>query len=73
MIHSNEVAYNLEEREEEKKKKEEKENVKVHITPLMVLCLVNEFCTKWAVNAFDSRYGIYITDRWNVPSSQYSY
>ena len=47
--------------------------VKPRITPLILMCFVNEFCVKWTINAFDSRYGIYLTDRWNVSSPVFSY
>ena len=43
------------------------------ITSLMIMCFINEFCVKWSLNAFESRYGIYISDRWNVSSPVFSY
>lgn len=46
---------------------------KPKITSLMIMCFINEFCVKWSLNAFESRYGIYISDRWNVSSPVYSY
>ena len=39
----------------------------------MIMCFINEFCVKWSLNAFESRYGIYISDRWNVSSPVFSY
>ena len=42
------------------------------ITSLMIMCFINEFCVKWSLNAFESRYGIYVSDRWNVSSPVFS-
>ena len=43
------------------------------ITKLMILCFVHEFCIRWTAMAYNSRYNIYITDRWNVSSSVFSF
>ena len=58
-------------KEEKKEVKEEK--VKPRLTPLMLYCFVFEFCNRWIVNAFDSRYGFYLIDKFNLPSHHYSY
>ena len=42
------------------------------VTKLMVLCFIHEFCLRWTNMAYNSRYTIYITDRWNVSSSVFS-
>ena len=42
------------------------------ITKLMILCFVHEFCIRWTAMAYNSRYNIYITDRWNVSSLVFS-
>ena len=57
------------------KKVEEKplKKVKVHITGTMVLCFCFEFCLRWTVGTFESRYGIYLTDMFNTPSLLFSY
>lgn len=68
------------EKKEEKKeeivaeKKEEKplKKEKVRVTPTMLLCFCFEFCLRWTVNAFDSRYGIYLTAVFNTPSIVFS-
>ena len=39
----------------------------------MLMCFVSEFCVRWAFNAFDSRYGIFISDKFGVQSATYSY
>ena len=39
----------------------------------MLMCFVSEFCIRWTVNAFDSRYGIYVSDKFNASSSAFSY
>ena len=38
----------------------------------MLLCFCFEFCLRWTVNAFDSRYGIYLTAVFNTPSIVFS-
>ena len=54
-------------------KKEEKPRAKPKLTLLMVMCFIFEFCVRWTVNAFDSRYGFYLTDKFNTTSDTYSY
>lgn len=49
------------------------ERVRPRVTALMLMCFINEFCVRWSINAFESRYGIYISDRWNVTSPVFSY
>ena len=51
-----------EKKEESVTEKEEKPLKKetIRITPTMLLCFCFEFCLRWTVNAFDSRYGIYL-------------
>lgn len=58
---------NVTEKEEKPLKKE-----KIRITPTMLLCFCFEFCLRWTVNAFDSRYGIYLTAVFNTPSIVFS-
>ena len=38
----------------------------------MVLCFIHEFCLRWTNMDYNSRYSIYITDRWHVSSSVFS-
>ena len=54
------------------KKEEKKEKARPKITPLMLMCFVSEICVRWTVNAFDSRFGIFISDKFNVQSATYS-
>lgn len=63
-----------EKKEESVTEKEEKplKKEKVRITPTMLLCFCFEFCLRWTVNAFDSRYGIYLTAVFNTPSIVFS-
>ena len=53
-------------------KKEEKPRVKPRLTSLMVLCFIFEFCIRWTVNAFDARYGFFLTDKFGTSSDMYS-
>ena len=47
----------------------------IHVTPTktMVYCFVLEFCNRWALNAFNSRYGSFLLDKFNVSSGTFSY
>ena len=51
---------------------EAKEKPKVHLTLTMVLCFIFEFCIRWDINIFNSRYGIYLQERFNTPSKSFS-
>ena len=53
-------------------KKEEKPRVKPKLTSLMVLCFMFEFCIRWTVNAFDSRFGFFLTDKFGTTSDRFS-
>ena len=46
---------------------------KPHITKTMILCFIFEFCIRWTVNAFDSRYGIFLEDKFNINSATFSF
>lgn len=59
--------------EVEKTQKPKKKINRPHVTPLMLMCFVSEFCIRWTVNAFDSRYGIYVSDKFNASSASFSY
>ena len=61
-----------EQQEQEGKEEQPKPKAKIRVTSTMVLCFIFEFCIRWSLNAFDSRYGIYITDKWGVSSITYS-
>ena len=50
-----------------------KPKIHVKITPIMILCFIFEFCIRWTLNAYDSRYGIFLTDKWDISSATYSY
>ena len=57
----------------EKEKQTKQKRTRPHVNLLMVMCFVSEFCIRWTVNAFDSRYGIYVTDKFNASSIAFSY
>ena len=57
---------------ETKASTESKSHPRPKVTKLMVLCFIHEFCLRWTNMAYNSRYSIYITDRWNVSSSVFS-
>lgn len=44
----------------------------MHLTLTMVLCFIFEFCIRWDINIFNSRYGIYLQERFNTPSKSFS-
>ena len=56
----------------EEAREEAKEKPKVHLTLTMVLCFIFEFCIRWDINIFNSRYGIYLKERFNTPSKSFS-
>ena len=37
------------------------------------MCFAEEFCVRWSLNAYDSRYGIFLKDKFDIKSAQYSY
>ena len=39
----------------------------------MLMCFVSEICVRWTINAFDSRFGIFISDKFGVTSATFSY
>ena len=61
-----------EQQEQEGKEEQPKPKAKIRVTSTMVLCFIFEFCIRWSLNAFDSRYGIYVTDKWGMSSITYS-
>ena len=50
-----------------------KARIHVKVSPIMILCFIFEFCVRWIVSAFNSRYGIFLADKWNISSSTFSY
>ena len=46
--------------------------IRPKLTSIMVMCFLSEFCVRWALSAYNSRYGFYISDRWQVPSTTFS-
>ena len=58
--------------ETKEKSSKPKSEAKVKVTSTMVLCFIVEFCNKWVISAFDSRYGIYVKDKWQISSLTYS-
>ena len=53
-------------------KKEEKLRVKPRVTLLMALCFIVEFCVRWTSNAFNSRYGFYLADKFGTSADGFS-
>ena len=47
----------------------------IHVTPTktMIYCFLLEFCNRWALNAFNSRYGSFLLDKFGVTSTVFSY
>lgn len=43
------------------------------MTKTMAICFAFEFCNRWLVNAFDSKYGIYLKAKYDVEQETYSY
>ena len=39
----------------------------------MLMCFVSEICVRWTINDFDSRFGIFISDKFGVTSATFSY
>ena len=39
----------------------------------MLMCFLSEICVRWTINAFDSRFGIFISDKFGVTSATFSY
>lgn len=66
------AAESVVEVKEEKKEEAPVEKKKLKVTKTMCLCFCFEFCLRWTVNAFDSRYGIYLTDVFDTPSIVFS-
>ena len=58
--------------EESEKKVKPINRAKVHITGTMCLCFAFEFCVRWTTNAYESRYGIYLSDFFGTSSLAYS-
>ena len=52
-------------------KKQEKAS-RPKVTSLMICCFVFEFCNRWSLNAFDSRDGYYLMDKFNAPDDRFS-
>ena len=65
------IKENIRNRMDEIKKKRIQKAPKV--TTIMLLCFIFEFCSRWAVNAFDSKYGIFVNEKFGIDSSLYSY
>ena len=66
------AAESVVEVKEEKEEEAPVEKKKLKVTGTMCLCFCFEFCLRWTINAFDSRYGIYLTDVFDTPSIVFS-
>ena len=58
--------------EQQEQEEKPKPKAKIRVTSTMILCFIFEFCIRWTLNAFDSRYGIYVKDKWHISSLTYS-
>lgn len=53
--------------------KESRKQEAPKLTKVMCLCFVFEFCNRWAVNAFDSKFGIFVNEKFKLDTTTYSY
>ena len=60
-------------KEERNKSKKETKPGKLHITQLMVICFIYEFCVRFAQGGYNSRYGIYVTRKFGITSDIFAY
>ena len=52
--------------------RQRRKTINVKPTKLMCMCFVFEFCNRWVMNAFDSRYGYYLKDKFGVGVSTFT-
>ena len=45
----------------------------LHITCLMICCFIYEFCVRFSQGGYNSRYGIYVTNKFEINSITFSY
>ena len=45
----------------------------LHITCLMICCFIYEFCVRFSQGGYNSRYGIYVTNKFEINSVTFSY
>ena len=60
--------------EAERKEAEKKQSTRTHVPfkPIMVLCFILEFCTSWTSGCYNSRYAIYLNEKFGVSTSLFS-
>lgn len=46
---------------------------KLNITCLMICCFIYEFCVRFSQGGYNSRYGIYVTNKFGINSVVFSY
>ena len=52
---------------------EQQPKQKLHITCLMICCFIYEFCVRFSQGGYNSRYGIYVTNKFEINSITFSY
>lgn len=70
---SNPRVVNKEAAKMEDPKKKEGKRSKPKVTKLMALCFIFEFSVRWSHSAFQSRFGFFLSDKFNTSSDRYSY
>ena len=60
--------------ETERKEAEKKQSTRTRVPfkPIMVLCFILEFCTSWTSGCYNSRYAIYLNEKFGVSTSLFS-
>ena len=59
--------------EETNKQLSEQPKHNLHITCLMICCFIYEFCVRFSQGGYNSRYGIYVTNKFEINSVTFSY
>lgn len=59
-------------KEKRREIRQRRKAINVKPTKLMCMCFVFEFCNRWVMNAFDSRYGYYLKDKFGVGVSMFT-
>ena len=44
----------------------------LHVTSLMIICFIYEFCVRFSQAGYNSRYGIYVTNKFGINSVVFS-
>ena len=60
-------------KQESNSSSEQQPKQKLHITCLMICCFIYEFCVRFSQGGYNSRYGIYVTNKFEINSVTFSY